>query len=110
MTPVSTFAPDKIKQARLQAGLTQAQLARRAETTEKNIARWENGHNQPRAQHVAAIAAATGHTTDYFFDNESQEVSPSSGDQFRHEGGSGVDADRGIAGVPGVDGVTRDAA
>lgn len=50
----------KIKAARLRAGMTQSQLARAAQTSERNIVRWENDQNSPRAGHVAAIAKATG--------------------------------------------------
>lgn len=70
----TSFAPGRIREARLRAGLTQAQLARRADTTERNIVRWENGHNEPRAQHVAALAAATGVDPNYFFTDGAAEV------------------------------------
>lgn len=56
----------RIREARLGAGLTQAQLARTIETTERNIIRWENAQNQPRVSSVAAIARATGRDLDFF--------------------------------------------
>lgn len=55
-----------IRNARLSSGMTQAQLARAIQTTERNIIRWENGQNQPRVASVAAIAKATGHDIDFF--------------------------------------------
>src|SRR5205085_2374743 len=56
----------KIREARLTAGLTQSQLARAIKTTERNVARWEGGDNEPRVSHIAAIAHATGRDLDFF--------------------------------------------
>lgn len=46
--------------------MSQAQLARAINTTEKNISRWEGGQNQPRVTSIVAIATATGHDLDFF--------------------------------------------
>jgi transcriptional regulator with XRE-family HTH domain len=56
----------RIREARLSAGLTQAQLARAIETPERNIIRWENNQNEPRVTHIVAIAHATGRDLDFF--------------------------------------------
>jgi transcriptional regulator with XRE-family HTH domain len=68
----------RIRDARHGAGMTQAQLARTIETTERNIIRWENSKNQPRIESVAAIARATGHDIDFFLeaspDDEDEEA------------------------------------
>lgn len=61
--------PQRIRAARLSAGLTQDGLAHRARTSTRNIARWEGGQNAPRSDAVAAIAEATGHDVAYFFSN-----------------------------------------
>jgi transcriptional regulator with XRE-family HTH domain len=66
MAAVARIDGSRIKQARLGAGMTQTQLARAINTTERNIARWEATANQPRVASVAAIAEATGQTIDYF--------------------------------------------
>lgn len=55
-----------IRAARLRAGLTQAQLARAANTSERNIVRWENNQHAPRLEHIAAIASATGKELEFF--------------------------------------------
>lgn len=47
-------------------GMTQYQLARAINTSEKNISRWESGQNQPRVSSIIAIAQATGHDLDFF--------------------------------------------
>lgn len=56
----------KIKEARLEVGMSQAQLARAIGTSENNIGRWESSQNQPRIESIAAIANATGHDIDFF--------------------------------------------
>lgn len=47
-------------EARVQAGLTQEQLAARMETTQSAIARLESGRSRPSTQTLAKLAAATG--------------------------------------------------
>jgi transcriptional regulator with XRE-family HTH domain len=56
----------RIREARLTAGMTQAQLARVIQTTEKNISRWESNDNEPRVSSISAIAQATGRDLDFF--------------------------------------------
>lgn len=60
----------KIRTARLRAGLTQNQLAHAIKTSERNIVRWETNANDPRMEHVAAIAQATGNEVSFFLGAE----------------------------------------
>ena len=46
--------------ARVTAGLTQEQLARRMETTQSVVARLESGRTRPSTQTLQRLAAATG--------------------------------------------------
>jgi transcriptional regulator with XRE-family HTH domain len=46
--------------ARVGAGLTQGQLARRMDTTQSVIARLEGGHARPSTQTLERLATATG--------------------------------------------------
>jgi transcriptional regulator with XRE-family HTH domain len=46
--------------ARVQAGLTQEQLAKRMDTTQSVIARLESGRTRPSTQTLERLAAATG--------------------------------------------------
>lgn len=57
---------NRIRDARLKAGMTQTDLAHAIHTSDRNIARWESGQNQPRVSSVALIAEATGHDIDFF--------------------------------------------
>lgn len=52
--------------------MTQSQLARAIETSERNIQRWESGQNAPRVEMLARIAKATNTDTSVFLaDDES---------------------------------------
>jgi transcriptional regulator with XRE-family HTH domain len=72
MSSISVVSGHRIREARLAAGLTQASLARAADTSERNIVRWENDQNAPRIKHLAAIARATGKDIAFFVGEESQ--------------------------------------
>jgi transcriptional regulator with XRE-family HTH domain len=76
---VTTFSPSRIRQARIEASLSRNDLAMRARTSEKNIARWERGEHTPRLEHIAAIAEATGREIGFFLssnqDDELEAVS-----------------------------------
>lgn len=58
----------RISEARLEAGLTQTQLAQAISTSERNISRWETGRNSPRLPHLLAIAQATGKEVGWFLE------------------------------------------
>lgn len=47
-------------EARTQAGLTQAQLAERLQTTQSTVARFESGRANPSTSTLKKIAQATG--------------------------------------------------
>jgi transcriptional regulator with XRE-family HTH domain len=50
-----------VAKARLRAGLSQAELARRMKTTQSTIARLESGRGRPSTRTLARFAEATGH-------------------------------------------------
>jgi transcriptional regulator with XRE-family HTH domain len=52
---------DIVRQARSDAGLTQAELAERAATSQSAIARLESGGANPRLSTLEDVLAATGH-------------------------------------------------
>ena len=49
-----------IREARLRAGMTQAQLAERVGTTQSAVARWETGGTQPSLETLARLIRACG--------------------------------------------------
>jgi transcriptional regulator with XRE-family HTH domain len=51
----------EVARARMRAGLSQAQLAKRMKTTQSTIARLESGRGQPSTRTLSRFAKATGH-------------------------------------------------
>ena len=51
---------DLLREARLRAGLTQQELARRAGTSQPAIARWESGAVQPSFERLRELIRACG--------------------------------------------------
>jgi transcriptional regulator with XRE-family HTH domain len=51
----------EVAKARLRAGLSQAQLAKRMKTTQSTIARLESGRGKPSTRTLSRFAKATGH-------------------------------------------------
>lgn len=62
--------------------MTQSQLARVIETSERNIQRWESGQNAPRVEHLVAIAKATGQDTAFFLDDDEPKPDDEEADQL----------------------------
>lgn len=58
MESVARFSGERLRSIRLRRGLTQAQLARRAQLREQQINRWEGAHNVPSADAVGVLAGA----------------------------------------------------
>jgi transcriptional regulator with XRE-family HTH domain len=67
MLSTRRFSPARMKEARLGAGFTHADLARQTGKSETNVGRWERGQHEPRGAAVAAIARATGHDIEFFY-------------------------------------------
>ena len=56
-----------IRDARRLGGLTQADLARRLETTQSAVSNWERGRDTPRVDTLARILEACGFAADMTF-------------------------------------------
>ena len=54
------ISADLLREARLRAGLTQKELARRAGTSQPAIARWESGAVQPSLERLRDLIRACG--------------------------------------------------
>lgn len=61
---------DALISARSNAGLTQAQLARRMNTTQTAIARLESGRTKPSTRTLERYATATGHSLRISFEKK----------------------------------------
>ncbi|MBQ2702185.1 MAG: helix-turn-helix transcriptional regulator [Clostridia bacterium] len=58
---------EKIKELRLEKGLTQAQLAKEVGVSQKAIDYWERNVNEPKASYIIALVKVFGITFDEFF-------------------------------------------
>jgi transcriptional regulator with XRE-family HTH domain len=54
------ISADLLKEARLRAGLTQAELARRVQRSQSQIARWERGDVKPSLETLRELIRACG--------------------------------------------------
>ena len=60
MDPEGAAAGALLQKARREAGLTQAELAARAGTTQSVVSAYESGHRQPAIPTLAALVDAAG--------------------------------------------------
>jgi transcriptional regulator with XRE-family HTH domain len=69
---VKGFDPNRVRQARLEAGLSQEDLARESGCSTRSIQHWEAGEvvQQPRARYVRRLAQVTGKPTAWFYGTE----------------------------------------
>ncbi len=63
-TPLGT----RIQAARVGAGLTRAELAEHALSTEAAVRLWETGQREPRLKYLKRIAEATERPLPWFFE------------------------------------------
>ena len=56
---------EKLKAARIAAGMTQQQLAEAAGLTQKDVSRYESGKHEPGALTLKRMAQALGCSMDY---------------------------------------------
>ncbi len=64
---------DKIKQLREQAGLSQAQLAKRLDVTRSSVNAWEMGLSAPTTQYIVALARMFHVSADYILGIEAEQ-------------------------------------
>lgn len=59
----------KIKELRLESGLTQMQLSNMVGSSQKAIDYWERSVNEPKASYIIKLVKAFGISYDEFFDD-----------------------------------------
>lgn len=59
---------EAVAEARVRAGLSQAQLARRMRTTQSTVARLESGRSRPSTRTLDRLPKATGHRLQISFE------------------------------------------
>ena len=61
---ISAFS-ERLKDLRIDAGMTSDQLAKRIGVTKSTISFWENGVNEPKASYIGAVAKVFSVSSDY---------------------------------------------
>ena len=61
---MSIFAT-RLRELRIEKGLSMKQLAKALSTTDAAISNWENGINEPKISYLKSIALYFGVTSDY---------------------------------------------
>lgn len=61
---------ERLKELRLESGLSQQALAKSIGVSQKAIDYWERKINEPKASYIVALAAFFGVSTDYLLGNE----------------------------------------
>lgn len=60
---------EKIKELRLEKGLSQMQLGKLIGVSQKAVDYWERSVNEPKASYIIALVKAFGISFDEFFEN-----------------------------------------
>lgn len=61
---ISAFS-ERLKDLRIDAGMTSDQLAKKIGVTKSTISFWENGVNEPKASYIVAVAKEFSVSSDY---------------------------------------------
>ena len=60
---------EKIKELRIEKGLSQMQLGKLIGVSQKSVDYWERSVNEPKASYIIALVKTFGVSFDEFFDN-----------------------------------------
>ncbi len=60
---------DRVKELRLEKGLSQMQLGKLVGVSQKAVDYWERSVNEPKASYIIALVKVFGVTFDEFFEN-----------------------------------------
>ena len=70
----SAVSPSRLLDARLEAGLTQAEVARRTGMNRNTVGRYENGRMLPSRYTLTTMASVYGKELEWFMDSHTQEA------------------------------------
>lgn len=74
------FSPERLLEARKQAGLTQEEVAQRAQLTRATVQNVERGRRDPQGYVLARLAQACGVSIDSLFVRETDNLRPTDAD------------------------------
>lgn len=78
----------RIKELRTQSKLTQAQLAIKLGTTQKQVSKWEIGYLEPNIEMIRKIAIVFEVTADYLLELEDEAGRKEYSDEFSYSDGT----------------------
>ena len=65
------FSPQRVRQARIETGLSQSRLARLLGVTEQSVSNWESGRvKRIRLLHLRELARITDRSMEFFLEEE----------------------------------------
>ena len=70
---------ERIKELRVQAGLSQAQLAKKLDVTRSSVNAWEMGLSTPTTQYIVALTRLFHVSADYILETEAEQTLSLSG-------------------------------
>jgi transcriptional regulator with XRE-family HTH domain len=70
----STGFGERLKQLRMQKGLSQVDLAKLANVNSNHISRYERGDSRPTAKYLKILADCLGVSTDYLYDGVAEDA------------------------------------
>jgi transcriptional regulator with XRE-family HTH domain len=65
---------ERLKQLRMQKGLSQVDLAKLAKVNSNHISRYERGDSKPTAKYLKILAECLGVSTDYLYDGQEEDA------------------------------------
>ena len=77
---------ERLRVARLSAGLDQAQIARRIGVARQTVSNWERGLAEPSATYFVLWARATGQSLEWLAEGVHDKAPAGAGADVRHEG------------------------
>ncbi|MBQ9734406.1 MAG: helix-turn-helix transcriptional regulator [Clostridia bacterium] len=64
----------RLKELRLEKGLSQSELALEIETTQRNVSNWENGNSEPDIQMILKMSKFFEVNVDYFLGDKEEST------------------------------------
>ncbi|WRS27253.1 helix-turn-helix transcriptional regulator [Oscillospiraceae bacterium MB08-C2-2] len=71
----------KIKQLRIEKGLSQTELGEKLQVTQQSVAKWEKGSAQPNMEMITRLCGIFEVDPNYLLGHSGEEASPMTGDE-----------------------------
>ena len=92
--------PERLKSLRLEAGLTQKEIAKKLKIKQQTYAQWESGRTKPRSATLNKFADFFNVSTDYLLGNSNRKRKIPEGEELEEEIDRAIDNSVGFEGEP----------